>query len=51
MRYTVLHLGKIIKLKKIIYNHLNEIWSIDLAEMIDYKISNTKGFRYIYSLQ
>ena len=51
MRYTVLHPGKIIKLKKIEYNHLNEIWSIDLADMIDYKISNNKGFRYIYSLQ
>ena len=34
--------------KKILYNHLNEIWSIDLADMIDYKTSNNKGFRYIY---
>ena len=25
---------------KIIYNHTDEIWSIDLADMIDYKISN-----------
>ena len=33
---------------KIIYNHGNEIWSIDLADMIDYKISNNKGFRYIF---
>ena len=32
---------------KIIYNHIDEIWSIDLADMIDYKISN-KGFRYIF---
>ena len=32
---------------KIIYNHINEIWSIDLADMIDYKISNNIGFRYI----
>ena len=23
---------------KIIYNHIDEIWSIDLADMIDYKI-------------
>ena len=34
--------------KKIIYNHIDEIWGIDLADMIDYKISNNKGFRYIF---
>ena len=33
---------------KIIYNHTDEIWSIDLADMIDYKISNNKGYRYIF---
>ena len=33
---------------KIIYNHINEIWSIDLADKINYKISNNKGFRYIF---
>ena len=33
---------------KIIYNHIDEIWSIDLADMIDYRISNNKGFRYIF---
>ena len=27
---------------KIIYNHIDEIWSIDLADMTDYKISNNK---------
>ena len=32
---------------KIVYNRTDEIWSIDLADMIDYKISNNKGFRYI----
>ena len=32
---------------KTIYNHIDEIWSIDLADMIDYKITNNKGFRYI----
>ena len=31
---------------KIVYNHINEIWSIDLAYMVDYKTSNNKGFRY-----
>ena len=33
---------------KIIYNHIDEIWSIDLADFSDYKISNNKGFRYIF---
>ena len=33
---------------KTVYNHIDEIWSIDLAEMIDYKISNNKGFRFIF---
>ena len=28
---------------KIIYIHIDEIWSIDLADMIDYKITNNKG--------
>ena len=32
----------------IVYNHIDEIWSIDLADMIDYKTSNNKGFRYIF---
>ena len=34
--------------KKIVYNFVDEIWSIDLADMIDYKVSNNKGFRYIF---
>ena len=33
---------------KIVYNHIDEIWSIDLADMVDYKISNNTGFRYIF---
>ena len=33
---------------KIIYNHTDEIWSIDLADKIVYKISNNKGYRYIF---
>ena len=33
---------------KLVYNHIDEIWSIDLADMIDYKTSNNKGFRYIF---
>ena len=30
---------------KIIFNYIDEIWSIDLADMIDYKTSNNKGYR------
>ena len=33
---------------KIVYNHMDEIWSFDMADMIDYKSSNNKGFIYIY---
>ena len=33
---------------KLVYIHIDEIWSIDLADMIDYNISNNKGFRYIF---
>ena len=33
---------------KIVYNHIDEMWSIDLADMIDYKMSNNKGFRYMF---
>ena len=33
---------------KIVYNHIDEIWSIDLADMIDYKISNNKSYRYLF---
>ena len=33
---------------KIVYNHIDELWSINLADMIDYKTSNNKGFRYIF---
>ena len=33
---------------KIIYNHIDEIWLIDLADFSDYKTSNNKGFRYIF---
>ena len=33
---------------KITYNYIDEIWSIDLADFLDYKTSNNKGFRYIF---
>ena len=33
---------------KIVYNKIDEIWSIDLADFSDYKTSNNKRFRYIF---
>ena len=33
---------------KIVYNHIDEIWSIDLADMIDYETSDKKGNKYIF---
>ena len=33
---------------KVVYNHINEIWSIDLADMVDYKTSIKKDID-IYS--
>ena len=33
---------------KITCNHIDEIWSIDLADFSDYKISNNKIYRYIF---
>ena len=35
---------------KILYNHIDEIWSIDLADFSDYKTSNNKGYRYAFVL-
>ena len=32
---------------KVVYNHIDEIWSIDLADFSDYKTSNNEGLRYI----
>ena len=40
--------GKNYPTNKIFYNHNDEIWSIDLADMIDYKISNNKSYSYIF---
>ena len=33
---------------KTVYNNIDEIWSIVLADMIDYKILNNRGYRYIF---
>ena len=34
--------------KKILNNHIDEKWSIDLADFLDYKTINNKEFRYIF---
>ena len=33
---------------KILYDHFDEIWSFDMADMIDYKSSSNRVFRYIF---
>ena len=33
---------------KLIKNLIDEKWPIDLADKIDYKVSNIKGYRYIF---
>ena len=33
---------------KIKYNHIDDIWRIDLTDKVDYKISNNKNYRYIF---
>ena len=33
---------------KIVYKNIDEIWSFDLVDMIDCKISNNKHFGYIF---
>ena len=45
MRYTILHVEKNIQLKKTIHNHIDEMSSIDLADMFDYKTLNSKRYR------
>ena len=39
---------KVYPTNKIVYNHIDEVWSIDLADFSDYKTSNNEGFRYIF---
>ena len=36
--------------KKVNYNFIDEIWIIDLADMIKYKSLNNKGIRYIFMI-
>ena len=35
---------------KIVYNHIDEIWSTDLADFSDYKTTKIKRFRYVFIL-
>ena len=35
---------------KTIYNHIDEKWSINLADMNDYRISNNRGSRSIFTI-
>ena len=41
---------KIYETNKTVYNHIDEKFSIDLAEMIENKISNNKEFRFIFAI-
>ena len=41
---------KIYPTNKIVYNHIDDIRSIDLAVFPDCKTTNNKGFRYIFIL-
>ena len=41
---------KIFPSNKLLYNHFDEICSIDLADMVDYKFLSSKGYRYIFKL-
>ena len=48
MKFTVNLPRKKYPTNKMIYARIDELWSIDLADMIDYKISNNKRYRYIF---
>ena len=49
MKQTLLH-KKNYPTNKVVYKYINEIWSIDLADVSDYKIPNKKGYRYILNI-
>ena len=36
---------------KILYNHIDRKWSLDLADLSDYTISNNKNYRYIFAIK
>ena len=33
---------------KIVYIHIDETWSVDLSNMVDYETLNNEGFRYLF---
>ena len=33
---------------KVVYNNIDEKWSIDLADFSEYKTTNNKGYRFIF---
>ena len=39
---------KIYPTNKLIYNNIDVKWSINLADMVDYKVSNHKGYRSLF---
>ena len=39
---------KNLRIKKIFCIHIHKIWFIHMADKIDYKSSNKKGFRYTF---
>ena len=49
MNYIPNFLEKPCPTNKITYDHLDEIWSIDLADFSDYKVTKIKGLN-IYLL-
>ena len=48
MRYILNQQRKNYEINNIVNNHIDEIWSIDLADFLDYKSSNNKGFRFVF---
>ena len=47
MKYIV-DLKKYYETNEKVYNHIDETWSIDLADFSDYKTSNNQGYRFIF---
>ena len=45
MKFSHLHPEKKFSTIKITYNEIDEIWSVDLDDMIEYKTSYNRGYR------
>ena len=48
MKNTVKLRKKNYETNKIIYNNIDEMCSVDLADFSDHKTSNNKGYRYLF---